>query len=472
MPTHDNETDALQAAAEAVTALQARVTAVESKGKKLDSLDTAMIEKAASDAADALTFVQEIGGLKRYKEMQSNLEAQAAEVTELKTTRTALEKALDEQKDRVQALELGAATGQVKGGIGGSRVITEYAKSLHDGLNSAERGVRNISLDRALVEENAKGMVDYYFPYMKDEKKAGYVKALVGGSGPDGGYWLPVERQQRMITRIFESTPMRQLANIITTGTNMVELVIDDGEITADWGTELSPHGETATPQIGLLKIPVHHLRARPKVTESMLEDSTIDVVSWLTDKVERDMARAESTAFVSGNGADRPLGFLTMASASNANVYQRNTLGRVASGVSASIGADSMFNVQNHLKEPYQSGAVWLMQRRTFFTVATLKDLQNQYLLRFGDMLASGTNMTLLGKRVIFADDMPALASSSQSIAYGDFGQSYQIVDRVGISVMIDPYTDDPFIRYRFRKRVGGGVINFEGIKILQCGA
>lgn len=443
-------TESFEKAGKATTALQARVEEIEGKAKKLDGIDLAMIAKASQEAADNWTKVQEIGGFEAFEKAFGTI---------------------DEQKERIKALELAMATGQHKGvGAPGGSVKTAYYKALNKGLRRAKRsGDRVLRFDHELVEANAKSIVDFYYPHMDDEDKAVATKALVSSSGPDGGYWVPVERSQQIIQRIFETSPMRQLANTITTGSNMVEMVIDDDETTAVWGGELDPHPATGTPQIGLLKIPINHLRAKPKITETMLEDGTIDVVAWLSNKVERDMGRAENTAFVLGTGANKPTGFLTLAAATDPDVYQRNTLGHVDSITQGSIEAADFVNLQNHLKEGYQGNATWLMKRRSFYYVATLRDAQGQFLLRFGDQMAEQIRMQLLGRPVVFADDMQTIANDSLSIAYGDFRQGYTIVDRVGISVLIDPYTDDPFVNYRFRKRVGGHVTDWDAIKILS---
>ena len=67
--------------------------------------------------------------------------------------------------------------------------------------------------------------------------------------------------------------------------------------------------------------------------------------------------------------------------------------------------------------------------------------------------------------------EDMPALAANSLSLSFGDFRTAYQIVDRIGIRVLRDPFTSKPFVKFYTTKRVGGGVVNFEAIKFLKFG-
>jgi HK97 family phage major capsid protein len=66
----------------------------------------------------------------------------------------------------------------------------------------------------------------------------------------------------------------------------------------------------------------------------------------------------------------------------------------------------------------------------------------------------------------------MPDIASGSLSIAFGDFARGYLIVDRVGIRVLRDPYSAKPYVLFYTTKRVGGGVQNFEAIKLMKFSA
>jgi HK97 family phage major capsid protein len=85
---------------------------------------------------------------------------------------------------------------------------------------------------------------------------------------------------------------------------------------------------------------------------------------------------------------------------------------------------------------------------------------------------LQAGTPDKLLGYPIVMAQDMPALASGSLSMAFGDFKEAYQIVDRMGVRTLRDPYTDKPYIHFYSTKRVGGGCLNFEALKFIYFGS
>ena len=294
------------------------------------------------------------------------------------------------------------------------------------------------------------------------------VKSMVTGINPDGGYFVdPDVRTDITVTREFETSPMRAISQIITTGSDEVEIPIDDNEgISGGWVGEIASRPETDTPQIGLKKIPVHEQFANPKISQKMIDDAGFNIEAWLSEKTSKKFARDENTAFVVGNGSLKPRGFLDYPNWTTAKVYQRDALEQIASGVAGKVAADGVINLKGRLKGDYQSGAVFLTQRDTFTDLSLLKDGQGRYLLS-ETMLPDGVDVRLLGKPLLFADDMAVVAADALAIAYGNFGISYTIVDRMGIRILRNPFTDIPFIRFYTTKRVGGDLTNFEGIKI-----
>ena len=85
---------------------------------------------------------------------------------------------------------------------------------------------------------------------------------------------------------------------------------------------------------------------------------------------------------------------------------------------------------------------------------------------------LQESRTLSLLGKDVVFMNDMPDAATDSLSLAYADFSRGYTIVDRLGIRVLRDPYTAKPYVKYYAVKRIGGDVSNYEAIKLLKLSA
>ena len=292
------------------------------------------------------------------------------------------------------------------------------------------------------------------------------LKALSSASDPDGGYWVDSEMSDFVVGRVFESSPVRQIARVETISSDALEMDVDDDQVASGWVGEQSARPETGTAKVGKRFIYAHELYANPKTSQKVLDDSAVDVERWLGMKVSEKFGRDEATAFVSGNGIVKPRGFLSYPNYASPGVYEKNAIERIKSGSLGAVTADGLLDTQNALKEPYQANAVWLMKRTTYGAITKLKDADGQYLLVPG-LVNGRPAFTLRGNRVLFADDMPAIANDSVSIAYGDFSVSYTIVDRIGIRVLRDPFTAKPHVLFYTTRRVGGDVTNFEGLKL-----
>lgn len=310
--------------------------------------------------------------------------------------------------------------------------------------------------------QHRKAFVNYLRKGLDAGLEAMQVKALSTGSDPDGGYLVTPAMSQKIATAIFETSPIRKVASIETISTEALEILDDHVSATAGWTAETVDATDTATPQISKRIIPVHELYAQPKATQKLLDDSYIDVEKWLSAKIADIIGRMENTAFVNGSGVGQPRGFLTYASGTSWGQIQQ-----VGSGSSGTVTADSVITLFYSLKDAYMGRASFLMNRSVLQQVRQLKATTNQYLWQ--PSMAAGSPDTLMGVPVYMASDMPAAASASLSVAVGDFQAGYQIVDRQGITILRDPFTEKPFVKFYTTKRTGGDVINFDAIKLLK---
>lgn len=291
-------------------------------------------------------------------------------------------------------------------------------------------------------------------------------KALSVNSDPDGGYLVTPHVSDSIIRTVFETSPMRQIAAVENISSDSLEILEDRDEAAAGWTTETAAVTETDSPEFGKKIIPVHELFAQPKATQKLIDDSSIDIEEWLAGKLADIFSRKENTAFISGDGVGKPRGILTYADGTSWGEIEQ-----VISGDDADVTADSIVQLYYALKEDYAHHATFLMNRATAQQVRLLKEsTTDQYLWQPG--LTAGSPDTLLGLPVMQAADMPTPANGSLSVALGDFSRAYQIVDRTGVRVLRDPYTEKPFVKFYSTKRVGGDVVNFEAIKLLKLSA
>ncbi|MGH6719901.1 MAG: phage major capsid protein [Alphaproteobacteria bacterium] len=290
-------------------------------------------------------------------------------------------------------------------------------------------------------------------------------KALSVGNDPEGGYLVTPAMSQMIARTVFESSPVRALAVVETISGDSLEMLVDKDEPGAGWVAETATRAETDTPDLAKVAIPAHEMYAEPRATQKLIDDASLDVEAWLAGKIAERFARLEATAFVAGDGVGRPRGLLTYpAGTAWSQIEQIN------SGSNGQVTGDGLIDAQGALKEGYGGNAAWLMNRVTMSQVRKLKDSQGMYLWQPG--LQPGRTDTLLGRSVHVAADMPVPATGALAVLLGDLRRAYQIVDRVGVRILRDPFTAKPYVKFYATKRVGGDVVNFEAVKILKLSA
>lgn len=332
-------------------------------------------------------------------------------------------------------------------------------------------GRRNPAIEIKAEQVDERAYQDYTRAFVrwlrkdKDLMEPEEVKALSVGSDPDGGYLVRPELSARIVEKIFESSPIRQLATVETISTNALEMLADKDDVTDGWVGETGTRSQATTPQFAKYMIPAHEVYSMPAATQTLLDDAGLDVEAWLARKVSNRMARTEATAFVLGDGVARPRGLTTYASGTTWGQIEQ-----INSGHASEVKADGIISLAFSLKEPYAARSVFLMNRTTIAAVMKLKDGQGQYLWSMN--FQQGQPATLSGYPVRFANDMAAIAANSLSIAFGDIGAGYTIVDRAGIRVLRDPYSTKPYVLFYTTRRVGGAVVDFDAIKLQKIAA
>lgn len=313
-----------------------------------------------------------------------------------------------------------------------------------------------------------------FFEWMRkgDHLSLDASKALSVGTDPDGGYFVEADTSGRIVTAIYETSPMRQVASQQTISTDALEGIYDLDEASFGWVSEQGSRTETGTPEIAKWRIPTHEMYAEPRATQKVLDDAAINLEQWLQGKVTDKFARAENTAFVSGDGIDKPRGFTTYgAGTSIPGTIERFYTGANGAFEATPDGGDKLLDMIYGTKQGYRQNSRWFMNRSTVAGVRKLKDSDGQYLWQPG--LGAGQPSQLLGFPILEFEDMDDYATTNGlAIAFGDMREAYQIVDRMGIRILRDPYTSKPFVKFYMTKRVGGDVVNFEAIKLLQFGS
>lgn len=287
-------------------------------------------------------------------------------------------------------------------------------------------------------------------------------QGLSSGSDPDGGYTVTPSMSSRIVQSIFEMSPMRQICSVETISSDALELIDDYNKAAAGWTSETTTVDDGA-PILAKRSIPTHELYAQPKATQKLIDDPAIDIENWLSTKIADIFTRKENTAFIEGNGVGMPRGILTFPSGQSWGQIEQ-----IKSGNVREVTADALITLFYSLKDNYAKRASFIMNRTTAQSVRLLKlAATNQHLWQPG--LSAGAPDTLMGVPVYIVGDMPSITPYSLPIVVGDFQSAYQIVDRRGIRILRDPFTEKPFVKFYSTKRVGGDVVNFDAVKILK---
>ena len=288
----------------------------------------------------------------------------------------------------------------------------------------------------------------------------------------DGGFLAAPTVALQVQDALNITASLRRVANVVAVESANYEVLVDMGDIASGWSTEATAQAETGTSTVQRVVIPVHELSAMPKASQRLLDDAAFDIETWLADCIATKFARAEATAFVSGDGVNKPKGFLTHAKAPNgtATNVQIGTIPSGGAGDFASTNpANALIDLVYALGAQYRANGTFVMNSKTAAAVRKMRDTDGRFL--WADSLAMGQPPQLLGYPVLLCEDMPDIASGSASIAFGDFRSAYTIVERPDLRVLRDPFSAKPHVLFYATKRVGGGVTDARAIKLMVFG-
>ncbi len=405
-----------------------------------------------------------------------------------------------------EQLEIKATTGKGTGDVSGMfnefmSAFEEFKHTNDDRLNELEkRGSSDVivedkltrlnvaldghksALDRVVLERSRPNLEagfasnhanDEYKDAFSAYVKRGEEKALSIGSNPDGGYLVPDETELEIARLLGDVSPIRAIAGNRIISSSIYKKPVSIAGPAVGWVGETDVRPETASQTLAEISYSTMELYAMPAATSSFLEDSAVDVGQWIADEVNLAFAEQETAAFISGDGINKPTGFLSETQVAE-SAWTWGNLGYVPTGEAGDFPltneSDVLIDLVYALKSGYRQNASWVMNRSTQAAIRKLKDADGNYIWQ--PSLTPNGRASLLGFELVEAEDMPDIANDSTSIAFGDFRRGYLIVDRRGVNVLRDPYSSKPYVLFYTTKRVGGGVSDFDAIKLLKFAA
>ncbi len=364
-------------------------------------------------------------------------------------------------------------------------VTSDKVDRINDALDRQKRQLDELALKRARpalaggreLSAAALERKEAFATYMRTGEERSLrgleAKDMSTGSGPDGGYVVPEDVEAEIGRRLAAVSPIRSIATVRQVSSALYKKPFMTTGPVVGWVGETAARTKTDSPVLDALQFPTAELYAMPAATPALLDDAVVDLDQWIASEVEAAFAEQEGAAFVNGNGTNKPRGFLNYAIEPEAS-WAWEKLGYVASGAAggfaASSPSDKLIDLVYALKAGYRQNAHWVMNRKTQAAIRKMKDGDGNYLWQ--PPATAGGRAMLMGFPLVEAEDMPDIAADATALAFGDFRRGYLVVDRAGVRVLRDPYSAKPYVLFYTTKRVGGGVQDFDAIKLMKFAA
>lgn len=309
---------------------------------------------------------------------------------------------------------------------------------------------------------------EYSDSFMAHMRRGEVSASLNKGTASEGGFTVPIEWDRTVTDKLILVSPMRELCSVQSVAGAGYKKLINLRGTGSGWVGETAARPETNTPQFAEQAYGWGEIYANPSATQQMLDDSELNLEQWLAGEVQTEFSFQENKAFVSGDGTNKPRGLLTYA-AGGSNLHPLGGIAVTASGGVGAITSDALLALIYSLPSAFTNGARFAFNRNTHLAIRKLKDGQGNYLWQ--PSMVAGQPAQLAGYDITEVPDMPDVATNALSIAFGDFKRAYKILDRIGVRVLRDPFTNKPYVSFYTTKRVGGGLENPECMKFMKIG-
>lgn len=309
-----------------------------------------------------------------------------------------------------------------------------------------------------------------------EEKQAlvDYVKGVNSLTGEAGGFGVPQSVSDDVLATILKQSPVRQFADVRTIDNPRHRILVNVRGTGSGWVGETQTRAGTDTPELEAIEPPVGTIYSLASLSEEIIDDFAQDVEQWLIGDIAEHLAEQESQAFISGDGTNKPSGFLSGTPTTSGDATRDfGDLQFIATGSANSLGTDlpdKLLAMVFALRAGYrQTGeAAWMASTAVVQALTELKDNEDRPL--YIPSYREGVPGTLLGFPMAEAEHMPAVATGTFPMAFGNFRRGYTITDLRGLTILRDPYSVKGSVQIYARKRVGGAVRDSNAIKLLRC--
>lgn len=324
-------------------------------------------------------------------------------------------------------------------------------------VNRPGAGTTKSADETAEIERKAFGT----YLRMGDRTPVDEIKTLTVSGDPQGGYLAPNEISAEFIRNLVEFSPIRALATVRSTSAPAVSYPKRTGITNAAWRGETQA-ATGSEPTFGQVDVPVRELATYVDISNQLLQDS-VAAEAEVRLALAQDFGQKEGLAFVKGDGVLQPIGLMTDADVAYTATGNASTLG--------SAPADLLISHYYSLPAAYRNRGTWLMNGSTLAAIRKLKDGTTGVYL-WQPAFAQGQPELILGRPVYEVPDMDSVGSGAQPILFGDIATAYRVVDRVALSVLVNPYSlaTTGLTRIHATRRVGAAVVQPAAIRKIKC--
>jgi len=277
-------------------------------------------------------------------------------------------------------------------------------------------------------------------------------------SDTSGGYLTTTEMDSMIVKAITEISRIRTIARVRSIGAKSLTVPVRGGILSSTYEGEAAKNKESVS-DYKSETLNTYRQTVTIPITMDMLMNSAFDMETEIFGDAMEAFAQNEGQHFVTGDGVKKPKGFLA-----DTRVGFRTTT------TSGTIDASDVILLTGDLKVGYNPS--YVMSRTTLAFLRTLKSTTGSFLWSPG---MDGPAMNSInGFSYILAQDMPAIAAGSLSIAFGDFQRGYLITDRTGITTIRDEVTaaTEGIVKFTIHRWNNGQVILPEAIRTLKTKA
>lgn len=293
--------------------------------------------------------------------------------------------------------------------------------------------------------------------------------AMSTTTGSEGGYTVPSEVAAMVIKSMKAYGGMREVATVLTTaGGNPLSFPTNDG--TAEVGEIVAENAAAASGETTFGTVSVNPYKYSSKkiaLPLELIQDSAIDVVLLVVERLAERIARITNTHFTTGSGSSQPYGVVGRAAAGKVG----------ASGQTTTVIYDDLIDLVHAVNRAYRGNARFMLADSSLAVIRKLKDTTGRPIWNPGDAegMTGGTPATICGHAYTTNDDMAAMAASAKSILFGDF--SKYIVRDVAGSTILRRFDDSAFalngqVGFCGWTRTGGNLTDTAAVKYYQNAA